>query len=98
MKEDNTQVKSLAKAIEIIEAVSANKKPMSLAGITLTTGINKNAVLRILNTLVRYKWFRKTGELYEPDMAVAMIWSRYKAQVEVDIQKLEKENTELEVV
>lgn len=98
MRENSTQAKLLSKAIDVMEMVSANKSPMSLAEITLATGLNKNAVLRILNTLVFHKWFRKSGDQYEPGMGLAAVWSRYKAQVESDIQRLEKENTELEVL
>ena len=97
MSADNTQTKSLAKAIEVIEMVSANKSPMSLAEITVATGINKNAVLRIVNTLVQHKWLRKAGEHYEPDMALAAIWSRYKANTEKELSRLTAENKELGV-
>ena len=96
MKEDSP-VKTLAKAIEVIEALSANKSPMSLADISKATSINKNAVLRIVNTLVQHKWLRKTGEHYEPDMALAAIWSRYKANTEKELSRLTAENESLEV-
>ena len=92
-----SQGKTLSKAIEVIEALSANRSPMSLADISKATDINKNAVLRIVNTLVLHKWLRKIGEHYEPDHGLAAIWSRYKANVEFELSRLDTENTELEV-
>ena len=89
--------KTLLKAVEVIQTISANNSPMSLADISKATDINKNAVLRIVNTLVGCHWLRKVGEHYEPDVGLASIWSRYKANLEADLSRLEAENESLEV-
>lgn len=89
--------KTLLKAVEVIQMISANNSPMSLADISKATDINKNAVLRIVNTLVGCHWLRKVGEHYELDVGLAAIWSRYKANLEVKLENLTAENESLEV-
>ncbi len=97
MQRDNDYVNAVGNAVEVIEAISANKEPMTPKDVIAHTGIKKNTVHRILHTLTQHKWLRRVGEAYEPDMALASLWARYKARLEAERDSIDREIRELEV-
>lgn len=90
-------VKSIAQAVDIIEAISDNKEPMSLSDIVKATDLNKATVFRALNTLNECRWLKKVGDRWALGLPIAALWARYKTALEADIQTMQDEHEKLEV-
>ena len=95
--ERSYHVQPVARACEILRALSDNRAPMTHAEIAQATGLPRSGIYAILQTLVREQMVQKAGDHYSPDMGLARLWARYKSRVEAERDRLDRRINELEV-
>lgn len=84
-------VKSVKKAMAILEYLSAQREPMT--GIDVAKGVDLpgGTVMGLLATLQEDGYVQIVGDQYKLGMKLAVFWSRAKAEKQEDRSRIDKE-------
>lgn len=89
-------VQSDYKLIDIVEFLHQQTGPVTGAAIARALELPHATVMSHLVVLLDRKWVRQNGELYEPGIRLAGMYSAYKLGLQTRIETLQDELTTLE--
>ncbi len=84
-------IDAVRKAIEILEFLAHQKEPVAGAEVAQAVNIAVGTVRCHLATLEETRFVRRLGDKYELGMGAALIWARFKSNLEADIERKKKE-------
>lgn len=87
------KIEVLNAANEILKTLQNGSEPIGISEIAKATSLSNDSVFRQLGTMDDLGWVRKVGDGYVLGMGLAVIWARFKAHTEGNINKL---NNDLE--
>lgn len=90
-------VQSDYKFIDIIEYILQQTGPVSGAQISRALEIPHGTVMSHLTVALDRKWVKQTGDLYEPGLRLAGMYSAYKMGLINKIETLQRDLNTLEV-
>lgn len=84
-------IDAVRKAMGILEFFAHQKEPVTGAEIAQAVNIAVGTVMCHLATLEETRFVRRIGDRYELGMGAALIWARFKSNLEADIERKKRD-------
>lgn len=96
MTKSYKRISSASTTMQILMFLADQKTPVSGATVAAAMGMQYGTAMCYLATLADDQFITQSGDKFELGSKLAIVWARYRARIESQINRLSQELNELE--